>query len=126
MHDIVRPSASTHTHPPNIGVIIKQARLTFDGAAVFDGLDFSLEGGRCTCLLGPSGVGKTTLLRLIAGLAELEPPTELAADDGRPLDGLVAYMAQQDLLLPWLGTLDNVLIGSRLRGETISAALIDR
>ncbi len=44
MHDIVRPSASTH--PPNIGVIIRQARLTFDGAAVFDGLNFSLEGGR--------------------------------------------------------------------------------
>src|SRR3954447_467867 len=126
MHDIVRPSASTHTHPPNIGVIIRQARLTFDGAAVFDGLDFSLEGGRWTCLLGPSGVGKTTLLRLIAGLAAPEPPTEVTAEDGRPLAGRVAYMAQRDLLLPWLGALDNVLVGSRLRGEKISPALTGR
>src|SRR5689334_14793901 len=124
MHDIVRPSASTY--PPNIGVIIRQACLTFDGAAVFDGLDFSLKGGQWTCLLGPSGVGKTTLLRLIAGLAAPEPPTEVIAEDGRPLAGRVAYMAQQDLLLPWLGALDNVLVGSRLRGEKISPTLTGR
>ena len=121
MHDIVRPSASAPLS--NIGVIIRQARLTFDGAAVFDGLDFSLEGGRWTCLLGPSGVGKTTLLRLIAGLSAPEPPTEAMAEDRRPLTGRVAYMAQQDLLLPWLSALDNVLVGARLRGERISPVL---
>jgi putative hydroxymethylpyrimidine transport system ATP-binding protein len=121
MHDIVRPSASTY--PPSIGVIIRQARLTFDGAAVFDGLDFTLEGGQWTCLLGPSGVGKTTLLRLIAGLAAPEAPTEVTAEDGHPLTGRVAYMAQQDLLLPWLSALDNVLVGARLRGERIGPAL---
>jgi putative hydroxymethylpyrimidine transport system ATP-binding protein len=128
MHDIVRPSASAPLSNigASIGVNIRQARLTFDSAAVFDGLDFSLQGGLCTCLLGPSGVGKTTLLRLIAGLAEPEPPTGLAAEDGRSLQGRVAYMAQQDLLLPWLGALDNVLVGSRLRGEKIGPALIDR
>jgi putative hydroxymethylpyrimidine transport system ATP-binding protein len=124
MHDIVRSSASAT--PPAVGVSIRQARLTFDGAAVFDGLDFSLPAGRWTCLLGPSGVGKTTLLRLIAGLSVPESPTEVVAEDGRPLAGRVAYMAQQDLLLPWLGALDNVMVGSRLRGEKIGPALTDR
>ena len=39
----------------------------------------------------------------------------VTADDGQPLSGRVAYMAQQDLLLPWASVLDNVLIGPTLR-----------
>ena len=89
----------------------------FGGRALFSGLDFRAEGGRWTCLLGPSGVGKSTVLRLIAGLAEeVEFDGRLAAGDGRPLAGRVAMMAQADLLLPWLDVLGNVAIGARLRG----------
>ena len=87
-------------------------RLAWGGEVVFEGLRFRLDPGRWTCLLGPSGVGKTTLLRLIAGLG---PGALVATDDGRPLDDRIALMAQQDLLLPWLSARDNVLLGPRLR-----------
>ncbi|HYE49113.1 MAG TPA: ABC transporter ATP-binding protein [Azospirillaceae bacterium] len=97
-------------------VAVTGARLSYGGRALFDGLSLTLEAGRWTCLLGPSGVGKTTLLRLVAGLAAPEPPTRVAASDGRPIAGRVAWMAQQDLLLPWLCVLDNVMLGARLRG----------
>ncbi len=40
------------------------------------------------------------------------------ADDGAGLDGRIALMAQQDLLLPWLSVRDNVLLGHRLRGAS--------
>lgn len=89
-------------------------RLAWGDEVVFDNLRFRLDAGRWTCLLGPSGVGKTTLLRLVAGL---EPGALVATGDGRPLRGRVALMAQQDLLLPWLTARDNVLLGYRLRGQ---------
>ncbi len=104
------------------GIEISDARLEYGGVALFDLLTLSLPAGRWTCLLGPSGVGKTTLLRMIAGL-EGGASGNVAADDGKPLDGRIAYMAQQDLLLPWLTLAQNVALGARLRGELTPAIL---
>lgn len=100
-----------------LSVIVKGARLAFGSDILFDGLDFALTGGQWTCLLGPSGVGKTTLLRMIAGLVQPMDGARIAAGDGESLSGRVAYMGQQDLLMPWLSLIDNVTVGYRLRGE---------
>ena len=100
---------------PAPGLSIGIRSLAYQGSPLFERLRFRLEGGSWTCLLGPSGVGKTSLLRLIAGLA---PGALVVADDGRELDRRVALMAQQDLLLPWLSVRDNVLLGHRLRGAS--------
>ncbi len=103
--------------PPPLAVNLRAARLVYGGMTLFDGLDLELTGGCFTCLLGPSGIGKTSLLRLLAGLTPPGISGELRGGDGQPLTGRVAYMAQQDLLLPWLSVLNNVALGSRLRGE---------
>ena len=87
-------------------------------AILFEGLDLVLEAGQWTCLLGPSGVGKSTLLRLVSGLdtgGEFDGSIE--STNRRPLREQVAYMAQSDLLLPWLNVRANVMLGSTLRGE---------
>jgi putative hydroxymethylpyrimidine transport system ATP-binding protein len=103
--------------PAAIGVTLTGARLAYDGDVLFDGLDLTLAAGSWTCLLGKSGVGKSSLLRLMAGLTAGATATDLSASDGQPLPPRIAYMAQQDLLLPWLPARDNVLLGSRLRGR---------
>ena len=82
------------------------------GASVFSHIDLTLATGQWTCLLGASGVGKSTVLKLFAGLADAVDFQGDMTDPGR-----IAMMAQQDLLLPWLTALDNVMIGARLRGE---------
>lgn len=85
---------------------MRSAHIVLDGHVVAEDLSLDFPGGRTTCLLGRSGVGKTSLLRHLAGLL----PGSQAA-------GPLAYMAQRDLLLPWLSVLENVLLGHRLRGD---------
>ena len=85
---------------------------TIDGAPIFSQLDLTLTPHSWTCLLGASGVGKSTVLRLFAGLAEGVTFDGVLSDTGH-----VAMMAQQDLLMPWLSVLHNILLGARVRGE---------
>ncbi|MCQ0969506.1 ABC transporter ATP-binding protein [Paracoccus sp. TK19116] len=87
------------------------------GVPIFSSLSFEVPAGGWSCLLGPSGVGKSTILRLLAGLDDgVDFKGEIATSDGAPLHGRVALMAQNDLLLPWLDALGNVILGARLRG----------
>jgi putative hydroxymethylpyrimidine transport system ATP-binding protein len=99
------------------GIVVRNITLGFGARMLFSDLSFDLPGGRFTVLLGASGVGKSTLLKAIAGLRPLGQGTILT-DEGDKVAGRVAYMGQQDLLLPWLSVLDNVVIGATLRGET--------
>lgn len=99
-----------------LGVRLRALALSYGGAALIRGADLDLAPGRITCLLGPSGIGKSTLLKAIAGL--LAPDSgRIEGDDGHPLAPRVAWMGQDAALLPWSDALDNVTLGSRLRGE---------
>jgi len=89
-----------------------------DGTPIFAQLALDVPAGGWTCLLGPSGVGKSTILKLFSGLETGVAFTgTLGADDGAPLAGRIALMAQDDLLMPWLSVLGNVTLGGRLRAE---------
>lgn len=87
-------------------LLVRGARIAFGERVVAHDLTLDFAAGRTTCLLGRSGVGKTSVLRWLAGLL---PGTSPSRD--------IAYMAQSDLLLPWLPVIDNVLLGYRLRGD---------
>lgn len=80
-------------------------------------LELRCAAGAWTVLLGPSGVGKSSLARLIAGLpCPARLTGGIAASDGAALAGRVTLMAQTDQLLPWADALANVTLGARLRG----------
>ncbi len=81
---------------------------------VLHGISFVLKEGEKAVIEGKSGIGKTTLLRLVAGLEKV---------DSGSLSGYshkdVCYMFQEHRLLPWLDLLDNVTapVGSEKREE---------
>jgi putative hydroxymethylpyrimidine transport system ATP-binding protein len=103
-----------------ISIDIQNAMLKFEQRVLFQNLSLNITAGQWTCILGASGVGKSSLLRLIAGLAPPNCQATITTSDQQPLKDRVAYMAQHDLLLPWASVLDNVLIGSRLRGQPLN------
>lgn len=83
-------------------------------------LTLVIPAGEWTCLLGASGVGKTTLLRLLAGLHQgIEFDGLISTNDGQMLPPRTTLMAQSDMLLPWLDVMGNVTLGAGLRGEAM-------
>lgn len=74
----------------------------FGDKIVFDRLSVTFRENRITALLGGSGVGKTTLLRCVAGLNDYEGEIH-GAEEG------VAYVFQEDRLIPHLTVYDNLL-----------------
>ncbi|MBV9577992.1 MAG: ABC transporter ATP-binding protein [Chloroflexi bacterium] len=90
---------------------------------VLRGVNLRVEPSEFVSILGPSGGGKSTLLKILAGL---EPPTdgrfELVGAEGQL--PTVRIMFQEDRLLPWLSTLDNVAIGLQPHGRASAQTLI--
>jgi putative hydroxymethylpyrimidine transport system ATP-binding protein len=88
---------------------------------IFTGLNLTVAPGQFVVLLGTSGVGKSSLLKIVAGLAKPQSG-RVTTTQGTALAGHIAYMGQTDLLYPWASVLANVTIGARLRGEVADAA----
>ncbi|AII03606.1 ABC transporter ATP-binding protein [Rhodococcus opacus] len=91
---------------------------------VLHDLDLTVAPGEFVSFLGPSGVGKSTLLRIIAGL---EQPTHGAVESSGSTSGgtMSRMMFQEDRLLPWRNVLDNVQLGTRSQRERALELLRD-
>lgn len=70
---------------------------------LFSSLSFSLSGGRHVAVMGESGKGKTTLLKLLLGFIEPTDGEIIRAEGEKP-----AVVFQEDRLLPWFSALKNV------------------
>lgn len=87
------------------------------GRELFADLDLQVRAGETLVLLGPSGVGKSTLLRILAGL-ETPAGGRLrlgTAGNGDGQDHNHAVVFQKPLLYPWLSVRENVALGGRFR-----------
>ncbi len=90
---------------------INNLDFSYDNKQIFHDYSLDLSDG-ITCLMGASGKGKTTLLKLMAGL--LKPDNGTVDIDDRK----VSFMFQEDRLLPWLNVRENVLLVTGREKET--------
>jgi nitrate/nitrite transport system ATP-binding protein len=94
---------------------------------VFENATFGIDKGEFVCILGHSGCGKSTIMNILAGLAE---PTsggvkmDGAEVSGPSLDRGVVF--QNYSLLPWLSTLKNVTFGVKARYPKWSKAKVEQ
>jgi NitT/TauT family transport system ATP-binding protein len=104
--------------PPDAKTLleVQDVRMSYGvagkGPLVLDGVNVAIQEGEIVSLLGRSGSGKSSLLRIIAGL--LKPTQGRALWEGRPVTGPypgVAMVFQSFALFPWLSVMENVELG---------------
>ena len=104
---------------------VNDITVRFGERAVLDRMSLELARGEVVALVGPSGVGKSTLLRAIAGL--LRPDAGSIVLDGRDITSLpthqrnIGLMFQNEQLFPHLSVVGNVAFGLRMQHQPRAA-----
>lgn len=100
-------------------ISLRDVQYRYSGREVLSGVDFDLLPSESVVITGPSGEGKSTLVRLAAGLL-------------RPFSGFVSinaarigFVFQEPRLLPWRTALENVMLPLRERGTAAEATARD-
>lgn len=81
---------------------------------IITNLSFKVSGGEFVSLIGRSGTGKSTILKLITGLLKQDEGEILINNKAITL-GDVGYMPQRDLLLPWRTIIENIMISAEIQ-----------
>lgn len=94
---------------------LKNISKRFGNKQIFDNFNLTVEEGKVLSLVGPSGGGKTTLLRMLAGLEQIDSGEIL--HKGKPVAinhledaNLLGFVFQDFQLFPHLTVLDNLIL----------------
>ncbi|QRG65099.1 ABC transporter ATP-binding protein [Brevibacillus choshinensis] len=92
-------------------------RFSYGDQPILHDFDIHVGKGEFISLIGPSGIGKSTLFQLVAGL--LHPQLGTITLNGAPMEkrlGMVGYMPQRDALLPWRTVVENAALPLEIHG----------
>jgi len=94
---------------------LKNISKQFGQKKIFDQFNLTIEDGKILSLVGPSGGGKTTLLRMLAGLETIDSGEIIYNGEVVPIDhlenlNLLGFVFQDFQLFPHLSVLDNLIL----------------
>ncbi len=100
-------------------VILKNVTKIYDKKKVIDGIDLEIKDKEFVVLVGASGCGKSTILRMIAGLEEITDGEIFIGDkkvnDIAPKDRDIAFVFQSYALYPHMTVRENIAFGLKMR-----------
>lgn len=105
--------------PPGTHITIRNLSKAFAGAPLYEDFDLDLPKHKVTCIFGPNGCGKSTIMNMIAGLIPIDHGNILF--DGKDLkDTKIGYVFQnyRDALFPWLRAIDNIKYPLKINGRS--------
>lgn len=98
-------------------VELSDITIAFGNDTIAENLDLTIQAGEFVCLLGASGCGKSTTLRIVGDLVRpLSGRVEVFGSSPDTSWNRLAYVFQSARVLPWLTALDNVVLAMRMRG----------
>lgn len=104
-------------------LVAKGITKSFDGKTIIKDIKLHLKKGEIVSLIGQSGVGKSTLFNILSGIYTPDSGSvTLEGEDITGKPGLVSYMLQKDLLLPYKTVLDNCALPLIIKGQKKKAA----
>jgi NitT/TauT family transport system ATP-binding protein len=100
-------------------IIIKNLTKSYNGKIVLNNLNLTIKSGKTTCIMAPSGMGKTTLLRIILGLEAPDSGTISGLDNLR-----ISAVFQENRLCEYLTPINNIkLVNPTLTDKQILEAI---
>lgn len=101
-----------------IKLIAENISKSYDGKNIIKNISLEVYKGELVCLLGVSGVGKTTLFNVLSGILVPDSGKVFLEDkDITGKAGYISYMLQKDLLMPYKTIIDNVALPLIIKGE---------
>ena len=82
---------------------IKKLSFSFDKNEIISDFSLKIEKGKTYCIMGKSGIGKTTLLKLISGLQKCEKGEIVYSEDVKK-----SFVFQENRLIPWMSVYENL------------------